>query len=66
MSQGVYYYVEQKPGVSYQESRIRSICTECKNKLFPQEKMMFYNSTYGAFDVKCYACQRVLHEAKHD
>jgi predicted nucleic acid-binding Zn ribbon protein len=66
MKEGIYYYVERKPGVSYQDSRIRCLCTECKNKLFAEEKMMFYNGTFGAFDIKCYACEKLLHEAKHD
>ncbi len=66
MKQGIYYYVEQKPGVPYQESRMRCLCIECKDKLFPEEKMMFYNGTFGAFNVKCHACDKTLHEANHD
>lgn len=60
----IYYYIERKPGVSYQESRIRSICTECKKKLFPDEKMMFYNGNFSKFNVKCYACEKILHEGE--
>lgn len=63
---GVYYYVEQKPGVPYQESRIRILCSECKHKLFPEEKMMFYTGMHGPFEIKCRACEKTLHEAKHD
>lgn len=66
MNKGVYYYIEQKPGVPYKESYIRCLCIECKDKLFPEEKMMFYNGTFGAFNIKCYACEKMLYEVKCD
>ena len=59
----VHYYVEQKPGLLYQESYIRCLCTECKTKLFPDKKMMCYDGAFGNFDINCYACEKLLYES---
>jgi hypothetical protein len=64
MNEGVYYYVEKKPGLSYEESYIRCLCTGCKTKLFSQEKMMFYNGKFGEFEVKCFSCEKIIREAQ--
>jgi RNase P subunit RPR2 len=61
---GLYYYVEQKPNVSYEESYVRSLCKECKEKLFPDEKMIFYQGKFGPFTIHCYACEKVLHQGE--
>jgi predicted nucleic acid-binding Zn ribbon protein len=61
MSESAYYYVEKVPGNTYEKSKIRCICGECKEKLFPTEKMMFHTGAYGSFEVKCHACERKIH-----
>ena len=62
-----YYYVEKKPDVSYEESKIRCICIECKDKLFPKDKMMSHYGEFGNFDVKCSVCGIYINkENKYD
>lgn len=58
-----YYYVETKPN---KESRIRCLCIECKKKLYPKEKMMCHYGEFGNFDVKCAACEVLIHEKKEN
>jgi predicted nucleic acid-binding Zn ribbon protein len=57
-----YYYIERKTGESYEDSRIKCLCTECKAKLFPKDKMMFYTGIFGTFDVQCTACDKLIYK----
>lgn len=61
---GCYYYVEEKGDVSYEDSYVRVICIECKQKkLYPPDvvEMMFHSGLFGEFDIHCNICNKVIH-----